>query len=404
MGACVLAPYDAERAEHSRKMAESDWHFAVAALPCARDAANPCGIVMASEAILASVELWKLTGDPQYRDEAFTLAPTLVDSQQKTLMPWKRPLTGFFYTSPKKDQILHYFHRGHEQAPIVALARLCEEFPGDAHWMDWYSTVVLHSEYLKAIASYAEPYRYLPASIYREEEADQAPENSRQSFRTQVRNGIPLGGGYYLRHFPVWFDFRGNYGVVLSQTLALATAAVLRDDRSAAGLAEEQLQWVVGRNPFVQSTMYGEGRLFCSLYNAMSGQISGALPVGIETRGDRDVPYWPTSNYPNWKEVWVHPVARWMAIVNNLESLSVRPSPSDISLAAERRGDDTLLIHASSSTGRKVDLRAWNLEITPTSRASEYTARIVSSAMPWIVVAAPDGQFQLRKEIAGGFH
>jgi hypothetical protein len=136
----------------------------------------------------------------------------------------------------------------------------------------------------------------------------------------------------------------------------------------------------------------------------MCGQISGALPVGIETRGDRDVPYWPTSNYPNWKEVWVHPVARWMAIVNNLESLSARPSPSDISLAAERRGDGTLLIHASSSSGRKVDLRVWNLEIVPTDRPSEYTARIVSSSMPWIVVAAPDGQFQLRKEIASGFH
>ena len=72
----------------------------------------------------------------------------------------------------------------------------------------------------------------------------------------------------------------------------------MRDDRSAAGLAEEQLQWVVGRNPFVQSTMYGEGRLFCSLYSAMSGEIAGALSVGMETRGDRDVPYWPASNFP----------------------------------------------------------------------------------------------------------
>jgi hypothetical protein len=51
-----------------------------------------------------------------------------------------------------------------------------------------------------------------------------------------------------------------------------------------------------------------------------------------------------------------------------------------------------------------VDLRAWNLEITPTSRPSEYVAKIVSSAMPWIVVVAPDGQFQLGKEITGGFH
>ena len=178
----------------------------------------------------------------------------------------------------------------------------------------------------------------------------------------------------------------------------------MRDDRSVAGLAEEQLQWVVGRNPFVQSTMYGEGRLFCSLYSAMCGQIAGALPVGIETRGDRDIPYWPTSNFPNWKEVWVHPVARWMSIVNDLESVSARSRSGDIALAAEPHGDGTLLIHASSSSGRKVELRTWNLAITPTSRPSEYTARIVSSATPWIVVAAADRHFQSRHEISGGFH
>ena len=48
-----------------------------------------------------------------------------------------------------------------------------------------------HFEYLKAIASYAEPYRYLPASIYREEEADHAPENSRESLSMILRSPKP---------------------------------------------------------------------------------------------------------------------------------------------------------------------------------------------------------------------
>ncbi len=261
--------------------------------------------------------------------------------------------------------------------------------------------MALHSEYLKALASYSEPYHLLPASIYREGDADRAPENQRESFRRQVRNGMALGDGYYLRHFPVWFDFRGDYGVMLSQTLALATAAQLRGDAAAARLAEEQLQWVVGRNPFVQSTMYGEGRLYCSLYSAMCGQIAGALPVGVETRGDRDIPYWPASNFPNWKEVWVHPVARWMGIVSNLESLSARGGTRAVSLAASRSADGTLLIHTSSAG--KVQLRAWNLEITPTGQASEYAAKILSANTPWIVVAIPDGQFARREELAGGF-
>lgn len=402
VGSRALPPDDPDRAELSREMAEADWRFAMASLQ--QTPGQDRDVVMASAGVLASVELWKLTGDSRYRDQAFALAPDLVDSQQKSFMPWKPRLTGFFYTSPRKDQVLRFFHRGHEQAPIVALARLCEEFPADPHWMDWYSTVVLHSEYLKALAFYAEPYRLLPASIYREEDADQAPETRRESFRAQVKNGLPLGGGYYLRHFPVWFDFRGNYGVALSQTLALATAALLRGDHAAASLAEEQLQWVAGRNPFVQSTMYGEGRLFCSLYSAMSGQIAGALPVGVETRGDRDAPYWPASNFPNWKEVWVHPVSRWMGIVSDLESLSARPRTNGILSATGQRADGTLLIHVSSSRPGTVELRAWNLEITPTSRPSEYTARIVAANMPWIVVAIPDGQFTSRAELTGGFH
>ena len=101
MGSRSLAAYDPERADRSRKMAESDWHFAVASLQQASRtrAATSQWLPLA---VLASVELWKLTGDPQYRDEALTLAPTLVDSQQKSLMPWKRPLTGFFYTSPQE--------------------------------------------------------------------------------------------------------------------------------------------------------------------------------------------------------------------------------------------------------------------------------------------------------------
>jgi hypothetical protein len=402
LGSRTLAACDPERAGYSRKMAESDWRFAMAAYRQTPDEAQD--LIITSAGILASVELWELTADSRYRDQALALAPNLVNAQQKTFMPFRPAITGFFYTNSKKDQVLRFSHRGHEQAPVVALAKLCAAFPDDPHWMDWYSTVVLHSEYLKALASFGEPYRLLAASIYREEDADRAPENERESFRAQMKNGLALGGGYYLRHFPVWFDFRGNYGVLLSQTLALATAASLRGDPSLAGLAEQQLQWVVGRNPFVQSTMYGEGRLFCSLYSDMSGEIAGALPVGVETRGDRDIPYWPASNFPNWKEVWVHPVSRWMAIVNDLESLSARQRPNDVSLAVERRADGTLLIHATSSAGRKVDLRAWNLQISPTNRASDYVARVVSTNMPWIAVAIPDGQFQLRKEITGGFH
>ncbi len=119
VGSRVLAHDDPDRAEHSRKVAEADWRFAVAALE--QTPAQGKEVVMASSGVLASVELWKLTGDTRYRDKAFAFAADIVNSQQKSLMPWKPPLTGFFYTNPEKKEVLRFFHRGHEQAPVVAL-------------------------------------------------------------------------------------------------------------------------------------------------------------------------------------------------------------------------------------------------------------------------------------------
>ena len=102
----------------------------------------------------------------------------------------------------------------------------------------------------------------------------------RESFRNQVLNGIPLGEGHYLRLFPVWMDYRGHFGTILPQAQALMNAAHLRGDLESAALAQRQVEWIIGRNPFSQSTMYGEGYDFPPLYAPFPGNIVGALPGG----------------------------------------------------------------------------------------------------------------------------
>ena len=83
------------------------------------------------------------------------------------------------------------------------------------------------------------------------------------------------------------------------------------------------MEWVVGRNPFVQSLMWGEGYDYAPQYTAMSGDIVGALPVGIQAHRNADAPYWPTENCHNWKEVWVHPVGRWIWLMRDLAGPAV---------------------------------------------------------------------------------
>jgi hypothetical protein len=167
----------------------------------------------------------------------------------------------------------------------------------------------------------------LAAGVYRESEVRLIPQAKdwtplraadRDAYIEQVRRGVPLGEGVYLRRFPVWFDFRGNSSVLLSQAKALSAAAELRRDLDAEDLAQKQAQWLVGRNPFSSSLMYGEGYDWTPLYSVRSGQMVGALPVGIETKGYDDAPYWPTQICWTYKEVWTAPVGQWIWLMENL--------------------------------------------------------------------------------------
>jgi hypothetical protein len=325
----VLKESDPRLACYSLKTAEADWQFAVDAM-AHQDNEGPKGLWhgtfdsdnveydVASVGVLASVDLWRATGDKRYEDKAIEMARIILDSQERNKPDWDIPLLGFFYTGPSKDRIVHYCHRGRAQAPILALTQLCDAFPDNPNWMKWYSSVALYSQYLKTIARYTEPYGVMPASVYKDDEYLTVPESRRESFRVQVLKGVPLGKGYYLRLFPVWMDYRGHFGTILPQAQALASAAHLRGDLQGTQLSQHQLEWIIGRNPFSQSAMWGEGYDYPPLYAPFPGDITGALPVGIQTRGDSDVPYWPVQNTWTYKEIWSHPDGRWIWLMRDL--------------------------------------------------------------------------------------
>jgi hypothetical protein len=361
--------------------------------------------------VLASAELFRSTGEKQYAELAAKLARTVVDCQQRIYLPGlNQPLAGFFHESPAKKQIYHSDHRGHDHAAIMALAALCDAQPDHADWIQWYSAVAYYSEYLKAIAAYTEPYGVLPASLYRDDEylkIAKAPprktggqaEATQEDFREQVQSGVDMGGGYHLRRFPVWFMRRGHFGVLLTQTKALSAAAHLRGDPEAAHLAERQLQWIVGCNPFGQSTMYGEGYDYVPHYSAMSGQIVGSLPVGIETFLNHDVPYWPVHNHMNPKETWVYPVAHWLSVMQDLARPAARAGRMTVTHVVQGRqvtiratvlgkGLHDLAIRGDNvhfdEPRRQIDLA----DEQPQVVTWQGTIQLVSA--PWIAVVVPD--------------
>jgi hypothetical protein len=345
LAARVLKKSSPELAIRSLRTAEQDWNFAVEGLKTAAPLPEVYGAQDELERIsfgaIASVDLYRATGEQRYADEAFKLADRILASQEQTLQPWSIPLTGYFYTSPKRENLFHRFHIGQEEQPIIALTHLCETFPNHENWMKWYAAIVLHSKYYQqAAAKIDQPYNVLPAAIYKESEARLLPQSKdwtplraadRDSYLEQVHRGVPLGGEFYLRRFPVWFDFRGNSSVLLSETKALSAAGQLRGDLEAEDLAQQQAEWLLGRNPFSASVMYGEGYDWTPLYSVRSGQMVGALPVGIETKEYNDAPYWPTQICWTYKEVWTQPVGEWIWLMQDLHGAAVVEGDADAS-------------------------------------------------------------------------
>lgn len=426
LAARVLQKTDAEIARESFNGAKEDWKFAVAGMNTVKsargDEENPANspLETASIGVLASLELYKATNEEIYADKALELSATIVNSQKQTYTDWETPLAGFFYTDTQKTKLVHYDHLGRDQAAIIALAELCKTFPRNENWMKWYAGIALYSEYLKTISQYTAPYNFLPNGVYRDDEYLQVPERQRESYKKQIANGVKLDEHNRLRIFPVWFDFRGVYGPLLARAKALSAAADLRGDEESFQLAEQQAQWIVGRNPFAQSTMYGEGYDFAPVFSPMSGNLVGGLPGGVMTRGDADTPYFPNSAMTNYKEIGTHRSARWLWLLSDLyrpaskiEKLNTSASQLKFNAAATTNINKTVTITiAASGTGKhRFELRADNLklerqerEIVFNSRKTQtliWKARVENPGAPWFIVAVPDNDINRRKEIFG---
>lgn len=267
-----------------------------------------------SWAIISSLNLYSATGDEVYADYAIKYGSLLVKCQEQEFKD-NIPLTGFFYTDTEKSSVVNHRHPGFEESPLIALSKLCSAFVDHEDWMKWYSAVTLHSEYfLKRGSQYTYPYNMIPASIYRKSDLMKVKGSILQAeMLKQFYEGCKLSEEYYLRNFPIWTtrSHHGATAIQLSQTLALTTAARLRNNLELENLVMKQMQWVLGCNPFSQSLMYGEGYDFQTLYSYNPGDIVGSLPVGFDCVKN-DEPFWSMSNHSTFKEVWIVPVSRFL--------------------------------------------------------------------------------------------
>ena len=328
IGARVFAEDDQVFSQYCLKIAIEDFAFALLAWEDPKTADQFADvrhepIKLAAAATAAAAELFRAGGDEQHLKLAARCARMVISCQQRQWTDWDIPMRGFFYQDHAHRLIWHHNHMSYAQYPLVGLESLCEQVPDHPDYLLWRSAISLNGEYLQRASQYTQPYGMLPAGIYHTDEAEhfaamiqpmhpmmQIPDLA--GYRNQVIRGIPLGSGFYLRCFPVWISFRGNTHVQMSESVNVAIAARLGNRFDLYSLHQQQLEWIVGKNPFAQSILYGEGYDHTQQYAVQPGQTIGQLPVGIQSLFDHDRPYWPQVNTATYKEVWIASANKWM--------------------------------------------------------------------------------------------
>lgn len=431
--ATILRDYHPELAEESRKAALEDWQAAVDS----REAWDGADYREAAWGATSSILLGKMTGDGKYNKYAVQFGGLLVKCQQQTFVEGI-PITGYFYTSTDRRQVIHNYHTAFEEAPLMALAALCREFPGHEDWMEWYSAVVLHSEFfMKRGSRIASPYDLLPNSVWKREEIldDDAPprlgksrsfgreevEQQRRDRLRQFDEGTFLNDDFVLRTFPIYHDdlFHGNTNIHMSSTWALAEASRLRQDSEGMQLVGKQFNWLFGGNPFSQSLMYGEGHDFAPHFAYCLKDLVGALPVGMDCHSGDD-PHWSATNGATYKEMWVEPVNRFLGALSiylseTEPSRGRQESADGINVQAEAAviGNDVVRValkiagegeHVLCFAGFNIESAAEEervrlsqgkpLELT-------YEMRVVEPGKPYILVLEADNDPDLRWEVVG---
>lgn len=274
----------------------------------------------------AASQLYTLTGKQEYAGHAVEFIRYVLECQQNEPVG-KENIRGFFWRDISKRSIVHYIHQSREQFYMMALESLCRIQPEHPDREIWEEGIRLYADYLESIYGYTTPYNMIPSGIYHIDEASDTnafyalhlfpPEDAQERYHAQIRKGVKITDEFYIKRFPVWFNiFNGNNAIILSTAKAAAICGKYLDDPALKQIALDQLYWIAGRNPFNQSMIYGEGANYPALDSFSSGEIVGAIPVGIKTVGDEDIPCWPQVTNACYKEVWVTSAGKWLSLLS----------------------------------------------------------------------------------------
>jgi hypothetical protein len=226
-------------------------------------------------ALEAAIELYKATGLDKYQDMAVDYAKRLSALQVEEAIDPDLSIRGFYLTSSTNSEPYRNISRGCWH--LIALCDLIETFPGHPDLPNWRESVAFYScDYLLAM-SQRNNFGIVPYGFYSAGD----PGGNRRIGELWYR--------YFMRPEGWWVGINAN---LASAGVGLAKTAKNLQDFRLLELAQRQLDWIFGANPFNSSTVEGIGHnhpqqfVNSSEFQPATPRLPGAVMNGIGGTAD----------------------------------------------------------------------------------------------------------------------
>lgn len=208
---------------------------------------TPQKSVTLGAAVLACVQLHRTHGGERYRSLATRYLKGLIALQVKE--------QGYFLAQAHRPDPSREIMDGN--LPLLALCDALEQFGDDADAAAWRAALNLHVNHLVALSKLS-AFGTIPFGLY----AGPDPGGGRRIGNHFYRWTMKTAGEY--RDDDWWVGINAH---LASHGVGLLKAAKLLDRPELASLAQRQLDWILGANPFNASTVTGAGRNQPKLYS-----------------------------------------------------------------------------------------------------------------------------------------
>jgi hypothetical protein len=196
-------------------------------------------------AVYACLDMYLTSRDSKYKELADEYADRLLSLQVTEFVDKNMPVTGFFLTSENNPEPFKHRYILNSCWSLIGLCKYLELFPEHPQAARWLRAVEYFSKEYLARMCERSAFGIVPYGLY--------------------SKGDPGGnrriGKYWYRWFMDWEEWwwAGINCNLASAGLGLVKASRILGNRKLAALAQRQLDWILGVNPYNASTVDGVG-------------------------------------------------------------------------------------------------------------------------------------------------